>query len=86
MNGETTLVAISEVPSGSLSISGCAISVNRSLAKIAQGMNASSSAEHRLHEPVAQLEQVRHQRAFGQVFLLFSLAHDVGRRGVVGGS
>ena len=32
MNGDTTLVAISDVPFGSLSISGCAMSVNSSLA------------------------------------------------------
>src|SRR6188474_1183961 len=37
MKGATTLVAISELPSGSLSISGCATIVNRSLEKNASG-------------------------------------------------
>src|SRR6185503_11479531 len=37
MNGATTLVAISELPSGSLSISGCATMVNSSLENIASG-------------------------------------------------
>ena len=44
MNGETTLVAISEVPSGSFSISGCATSVNSSFEKKANGMNTMQTA------------------------------------------
>ena len=59
----------SELPAGSLSTSGCAISVNSSLANSAQGMNEQQQRQHRLHEPVAQLEQVRHQRAFGELLL-----------------
>jgi hypothetical protein len=44
MNGDTTLVAMSVVPAGSLASSGSAISVNSSLAYTAQGTNATSSA------------------------------------------
>ena len=38
MNGETTLVAMIEVPSGNFSISGCATSVNSWFEKKASGM------------------------------------------------
>src|SRR5512137_2608024 len=44
MNGATTLVAMSDVPSGSLSISGRAISVNISFWKNASGTKAMNTA------------------------------------------
>src|SRR5688572_7818682 len=44
MNGATTLVAMIEVPSGSLSIRGCATKVYRSFAKNPSGANTMSTA------------------------------------------
>ena len=44
MNGATTLVAISDVPSGSFSISGWATSVNSSFEKNASGTNTMHTA------------------------------------------
>ena len=44
MNGEMTLVAISDEPSGSCAIRGCATSVNSSLAKNASGTNTMITA------------------------------------------
>ena len=44
MNGDTTLVAISEVPAGSLSINGRATSVNSSFWKNASGTKQMTTA------------------------------------------
>ena len=68
MNGATTLVAISDVPSGSLSISGRATSVKSSFWKKASGTKHDGGGDDRAQQPVAQLEQVRDQRAFGERF------------------
>jgi len=44
MNGDTTLVAMIDVPSGSFSISGCAISVNSRLETKASGTKQITTA------------------------------------------
>jgi hypothetical protein len=44
MNEPTTLVVSSVLPAGNLSMSGCAMNANSSLANIAQGMKATNSA------------------------------------------
>ena len=82
MNGETTLVAISDAPFGSLSMQRLRDQREQLVGVHRAGHEDHEYAEHRLQEPVAQLEQVRHQRTFGQVFrLLFvAIAHAQGTR------
>ena len=67
MNGATRLVAIIEVPCGIFSISGIAISVNSSFGKERAGDEQHDDRDDGAQQPVAQLHQMRDQRAFGEL-------------------
>ena len=76
------------MPFGSFSISGCAMNVNSSFGVDRARNERDRSATVARQQPVAQLEQVRDQRAFGEVLaFLRVVAHGAGResssRGVV---